>query len=276
MRVGLISGSGQFPLLFSRKAKAKGYRVFAVAHLKETDPELANLVDGIEWVHLGQVGKLIRFFKKNDVKQAVLMGAIKKTRMFRDIKPDLKILSLISALKDSQDDRLLRACADVLEKEGIKILASTFLLPELLAPEGCWTKRKPTAYDEQHIEFGWHMAKEIGRLDIGQCVVVGDFSVLAVEAIDGTDATIRRGGELANGGAVVIKVSKPNQDLRFDVPAIGTQTIETMSEVGARVLTVEAGKAVVFDREDMVNVADRLGITIVALSDTGHQTPNRV
>lgn len=268
MRVGLISGSGQFPLLFSRKAKARGYRVYAVAHIKETNPELENLVDGIKWLHLGQVGKLIRFFKKNNVNQAVMMGAIEKTRMFRDIKPDLKILSLIGALKNSQDDRMLRACADVLEKEGIEILASTFLLPELLAPEGCWTKRKPTKTEEQHIEFGWQMAKEIGRLDIGQCIVVGDGSVLAVEAVDGTDATIRRGGKLGNGGAVVVKVSKPNQDLRFDMPAIGAQTIQTMSEVGAKVLTVEAGKAVVFDREEMVNLADRMGVTIVARNDT--------
>ena len=268
MRIGLIAGSGQFPLLFSKKANAKGFRVYAVALINETDPELENLVDGIEWLHLGQLGKLIRFFKKNDVNQAVMMGAIEKTRMFRDIKPDLKILSLIGALKNSQDDRMLRACSDVLEKEGIEILASTFLLPELLAPEGCWTKRKPTKTEEQHIEFGWHMAKEIGRLDIGQCIVVGDGSVLAVEAVDGTDATIRRGGKLGNGEAVVVKVSKPNQDLRFDMPAIGAQTIQTMSEVGAKVLTVEAGKAVVFDREEMVNLADRMGVTIVARNDT--------
>lgn len=267
MRVGLISGSGQFPLLFSRKAKARGYRVYAAAHIKETSPELENLVDGIEWLHLGQMGKLIRFFKKNNVNQAVMMGAIEKTRMFRDIKPDLKILSVIGALKNSQDDRMLRACADVMEKEGIEILASTFLLPELLAPEGCWTKRKPTKTEEQHIEFGWQMAKEIGRLDIGQCIVVGNGSVLAVEAVDGTDATIRRGGKLGNGEAVVVKVSKPNQDLRFDMPAIGAQTIQTMSEVSAKVLIVEAGKAVVFDREEMVNLADRMGVTIVARSD---------
>jgi UDP-2,3-diacylglucosamine hydrolase len=267
MRIGLIAGSGQFPFLFSKKAKAKGYRVFAVAHLKETDPELGDLVDGIQWLHLGQLGKLIRFFKKHDVKQAVMMGAIEKTRVFRDIRPDLKILSIIGSLKNSHDDRVLRACADVLKKEGIEILASTFLLPEILAPEGCWTQRKPSPYEAEHIEFGWQIAKEIGRLDIGQCIVVGDGSVLAVEAVEGTDETIRRGGKLASGNAVVIKICKPDQDLRFDIPAIGLETIETMSTAGATVLTVEAGKAVVFDKEEMIRLADRHNISIVAIDD---------
>ena len=267
MRIGLIAGSGQFPLIFSEKAKAKGYRVFAVALIKETDPEIESLVEGIQWLHLGQLGKLIRFFKKNDVNQAVMMGAIEKTRMFRDIRPDLKLLSIIGSLKNSHDDRVLRACADVLNKEGIEILASTFLLPEILASEGCWTKRKPTTYEAQHIEFGWQMAKEIGRLDIGQCIVVGDWSVLAVEAVEGTDETIRRGGKLASGNAVVVKVCKPDQDLRFDIPAIGVQTIQTMSEVGATVLTVEAGKAVVFDKEEMIRLADQHNISVVAIDD---------
>ncbi len=266
MRIGLIAGSGQFPLIFSEKAKAKGFRIFAVAHIKETDPEIEGLVDGIQWLHLGQLGKVIRFFKKNGVNQAVMMGAIQKTRVFRDIRPDLKVLSIIRSLENSHDDRVLRACADVLEKEGIKILASTFLLPEILAPEGCWTRRKPTTYEKQHIEFGWQIAKEIGRLDIGQCIVVGDGSVLAVEAVEGTDEAIRRGGRLASGNAVVVKVCKPNQDLRFDIPAIGAQTIQTMSEVGATVLTIEAGRAVVFDREEMIDLADRHGIAIVALN----------
>jgi len=266
MRIGLIAGGGQFPLLFSKKARAKGYSVFAVAHIRETDPALGSLVDGIQWLHLGQLGKLIRFLKKNDVNQAVMLGTIRKSRMFRDIRPDLKVLSIIGALKDSHDDRVLRACADALKKEGIEVLASTCLLPEILAREGCWTQRKPTKYEAQQIEFGWKMAKEIGRLDIGQCIVVGDGSVLAVEAVDGTDETIRRGGRLANGRAVVVKVCKPNQDLRFDVPAIGKETIQTMSEVGATVLIVEAGKAVVFDRKEMVDLADRNGIAIVALT----------
>ncbi len=255
-------------MLFSKKAKAKGYRVFAVAHIKETDRALESLVEDIQWLHLGQIGKLIRFFKKNDVSQAVMMGAIEKTRLFRDIRPDLKIISLIGSLKNSHDDQTLRACADLLANEGIEILASTFLLPEILAPEGCWTRRKPTTYEEQHIEFGWRMAKEIGRLDIGQCIVVGDGSVLAVEAVEGTDETIRRGGKLANGIAVVVKVCKPDQDLRFDMPAIGMKTIETMSEAGASVLTVEADKAVVFDREEMIDLADHKGIAIVARKDT--------
>lgn len=265
MRIGLIAGGGQFPLIFSEKARAKGYSVFAVAHNQETDPALEKRVEGIQWLYLGQLGKLIRFFKKNDVRQAVMMGAIGKSRSLRNIRPDLKVLSIIAGLKDSHDDRVLRACADALKKEGIEILASTFLLPELLAPEGCWTQRQPTKYEKEHIEFGWKMAKEIGRLDIGQCIVVGDGSVLAVEAVEGTDEAIRRGAKLAGGAAVVVKVCKPDQDLRFDIPAIGVNTIQTMVETGATVLTVEADKAVVFDREEMIDLADRNGIAIVAL-----------
>ena len=150
------------------------------------------------------------------------------------------------------------------EKEGILIKASTFLLPDLLARKGCWTKRKPNRAENEDIKLGWHLAKEIGRLDIGQCVVVAGGSVLAVEAIDGTDATIKRGGLLARGDAVVVKVCKPDQDFRFDVPAIGVQTIKVMAASGAKVLVIEANKAVVFDRREMINTADELGISIVA------------
>lgn len=270
MRVGLISGSGQFPLIFSRKAKQRGYHVFAAAHINETDKNLESLVDGIEWLHLGQINRLIRFFKKNDVDQAIMAGAIKKTRMFKDIRPDRKAFSLVGALTNSHDDGVLRAFADLLEKEGIQILASTFLLPELLAPEGCWTRRKPSRFERQQMELGWGVAKAVGNLDIGQCVVVGGGSVLAVEAIDGTDETIRRGGRLGSGEAIVVKVCKPKQDVRFDMPAVGAKTIQTMSQSGVRALAVEAGKAVVFDREAMVELADHNQIAIVGMKGVNH------
>jgi len=197
LRIGLIAGGGQFPLIFSKSAKKKGFTIFAAAYIHEADPRLKEYVDEIEWVHLGQVKRLIRYFKLNHISEAVMIGTIQKTRMFSDVKPDTKAISLILGMKHTHDDGVLRAFAGALEKEGIKIRASTFLLPELLAPPGCWTKRKPNRSEISDIELGWRCAKEIGRLDIGQCVVVGGGSILAVEAIDGTDETIKRGRRLA-------------------------------------------------------------------------------
>ncbi len=263
-KIGLIAGSGQFPLIFSAVAKANGYDVYAVAHLKETDPALASQVAAVEWVHLGQIKRLIRFFKEHQVTEAVMMGAIKKTRMFTDIRPDTKALALVAAMRHTHDDGILRAVANLLEKEGIRIQPSTLLLPDILAAPGCWTRRQPSRDEMADIRLGWRLAKEIGRLDIGQCIVLASGSVLAVEAIDGTDATIRRGGPLGRGKAVVVKVCKPNQDLRFDIPAVGVGTIETMHNAGAKVLVMEAGRAVVFDREEMIARADRYGIAVVA------------
>ena len=266
-RIGLIAGSGQFPLIFSSKARRSGYEVFAAAFLKETDPALEADVSAIEWMHLGQVRRLIDFFKRNAVSQAVMLGAIRKTRIFSDVRPDAKAIAIIAGMRHTHDDALLRAFAGALEKEGILIQASTFLLPELLAPKGCWTRKKPRRSEKGDIALGWRIAKELGRLDIGQCAVVGRGSVLALEAIDGTDATIERGGRLGKGKAVAVKVCKPDQDLRFDIPAIGVQTIETMHRSGVQTLVVEAGKAVVFDRQEMTALADRCGVCILALED---------
>lgn len=267
MRIGLIAGNGQFPLIFANAAKQKGFLIYAAAYFKEADPALKNQVDGIEWFHLGQINRLIRFFKKNSVTKAVMIGGVRKTKIFSDIKPDTKAISLIAKLRTSHDDRILREFSNVLEKEGINILPSTFLLPELIARKGCWTRRKPSRSEKENISLGWKIAKEIGKIDIGQCVVMGNGSVLAVEAIDGTDATIRRGGALGHGQAIVVKVCKPIQDERFDMPAVGVQTIVTMSEAGARALAIEADKAVVFDREEMVALADRCGIAVIAITN---------
>ncbi len=264
-RIGLIAGSGQFPLIFIETAKKHGYAVYVAAHLKETDPVVEKNAEAVEWVHLGQIKRLIRFFKDHQVMEAVMLGAIKKTRMFRDVRPDTKALALIAGMRHTHDDGILRAFAGALEKEGIAIRPSTMLLPEILARPGCWTRRKPTDEEMADAKLGWGIAMEIGRLDIGQCIVVGGGSVLAVEAIDGTDATIQRGGRLGQGKAVVVKVCKPNQDVRFDIPAIGVKTIETMHQADATMLVVEAGRAVVFDREEMINLADRYGIAIMAV-----------
>ncbi len=265
MKIGLIAGSGQFPVVFSKAARSKGFSIYAVAYKGEAGKELETHVDVIEWIYLGQVERLIKFFHKNGIDQAVMLGAIGKTSMFSDVKPDAKAISLITKMADTHDDNLLRVFAGALEEEGICIQASTFLLPDIFAEKGCWTKRMPSEAETADMKLGFSIAKEIGYLDIGQCVVVGGGSVLAVEAIDGTDATIERGGKLGQGHAVVVKVSKPEQDLRFDVPAVGVQTIETMHGAGSTALAVESGKTIVFDKQEMVRQADQHDITIVGL-----------
>jgi DUF1009 family protein len=267
-RIGLIAGSGQFPILFAKAAREKGLPIYAVAYKEEADPALDEYTEALEWLYLGQLNRLIKFFQRHRVSQAVMMGAVRKTRMFTNVRPDIRALALFSKLRHTHDDALLREFADLLEKEGIQIKPSTMLLPDLLAPPGVWTRRKPSKSERRDIDTGWRIAKEIGRLDIGQCVVIKNGSILAVEAIDGTDATIQRGGVLANGEAVVVKVCKPHQDLRFDVPAVGLQTIETMHAAGARTLVIEAGKAVVFDRPALIERADAYKIAVVALDET--------
>lgn len=267
-RIGLIAGSGQFPIIFSRAAERQGLQVYAVAHLGETEPRLEGLVEAVRWIRLGQVKPLIEFFNTNGVKDAVMAGAITKTKMFLDVRPDMKALKVLATVNHTQDDGLLRAFAGELEKEGIIIRSATFLLSELLARKGCWTQRKPSKSEMADVRFGWRIVREIGRLDIGQTLVVRDGSVMAVEAIDGTDATIRRGGELGRKKTVVVKASKPNQDMRFDMPAVGVKTIQTMLDVKASVLAVEAGKTVVFDEEEMVSLADKHGIAIIAIEQS--------
>ncbi len=264
-RIGVIAGSGQFPIIFSKAARERGLKVYAVAHVGETDSRLETLVDAIRWVKIGQLKRLIAFFKENEVRDAVLAGAITKTKMFSGVRPDLKAMKILATMDHTLDDGLLRAFAGEIEKEGITIHPSTFLLPELLAKKGCWTRRKPTKSEMADVRFGWHIVKEIGRLDIGQTVVVRDRSVMAVEAIDGTDATITRGGKLGREKTVVVKASKPNQDMRFDMPVVAVKTIQTMSDVGASALAVEAGKTVVFEREEMIALADRDRITIIGI-----------
>lgn len=264
-RIGLIAGSGQFPGIFSKAARKRGVKVYAVAHVGETDTGLEPLVEAIRWIRVGQLRRLISFLKENSVSDAVMAGAITKTSVFSGVRPDLKALKLLATMDHTQDDKLLRAVADEMGKEGITIRPSTFLLPELLAEKGCWTRRKPSTSEMADVHFGRRIVKEIGRLDIGQAVVVRDRSVMAVEAIDGTDATIKRGGELGRKNTVVVKASKPSQDMRFDMPAVGVKTVQIMHDVGASVLAVEAGKTVVFDREEMVTLADRNGIAIIAM-----------
>ena len=264
--IGLIAGKGQFPLLFAQAARQQGAAVIAVAHRGETDPALAYLVAELHWIYVGQLGKIIRIFKAAGVRRAVMAGGISRGRLFREFRPDWRALSVIRRAGAGQDDRLLRAVADELESEGITIAPSTLFLDDLLAPPGQLSRRPPTPEELPDIDFGVQVAKELGRLDIGQCVVVRRQVVVALEAIEGTDATIRRGGALAGPGAVVVKVSKPDQDLRFDVPAVGLDTIATMPEVKAAVLAVEAGKTLIFDRPEMLKIADQAGIAVWGIS----------
>jgi len=262
--LGIIAGGGQFPLLVAGAAKKLGIHVVAVAHLGETDESLADIAQETEWIRLGQLGQLIKLLRKRGVSRAIMAGTIKKRRMFENIRPDIKGLSLISKLAVFHDDDILSAVSREFSKEGIEIVSSTEFLPDLIAPEGCLTKRRPTRDEREDIELGWKIAKEIGLLDIGQCVVVRQKTILAVEAIEGTDETILRGGRLGREKAVVVKVSKPKQDLRFDVPSVGPGTIETMSKVKASVLAVEAGKSLMFEREKMLSMADSQGISVIS------------
>lgn len=268
MKIGLIAGGGQFPLLFSKKALEKGYQIYAIGFKSETDERLVNSVDNFKWLYLGQVSKLIKYFREHDVTDVVMLGCINKTNIFKDVRPDFKALSFIAKTVRTHDDSVLTSFADLLLKEGIKVLPSTFLMPELISPRGCWTKRKPDKAEIIDIVQGWKLAKKIGQLDIGQCIVISNGTVLAVEAIDGTDATIKRGGALSHqNGAVVVKLSKPAQDLRFDLPSSGCQTIETMIESGAGVLVLEAEKSIAFDREEMIILADKHHISILGYTD---------
>lgn len=265
--IGIIAGGGQFPLLFIEAAHKAGRRVVVVAHKGETDDEVVRAADAVCWVKLGQLGKLISFFKQEGVGETVFLGTITKTQIFRDILPDLKGISLWNKIDRKQDDAILRAIAETLEIEGIKVLESTLYLRHLLFPIGVITKKKPSKKQRRDIEFGWQNARAIGKLDIGQCVVVRDCTVLAVEAIEGTDATILRGGALAKEKAVVVKVKKPGQDFRFDLPATGLTTIRSLQKVKGAVLAVEAGLSLIFDRELMVEEANKAGIVVVGVSE---------
>jgi UDP-2,3-diacylglucosamine hydrolase len=247
--LGLIAGGGQFPLIAADAARRRGLQVIAVAHLGETDPALSEKVDEIVWIKLGQLGHLIKTLKRSGARKTLLAGTIAKKKMFENIRPDLRGLAVMSRLAVFHDDDILRALAAELAKEEIEVVSSTLYLPDLVASPGCLTRRKPNRSEREDILFGWRVAKELGRLDIGQCVVVRKKTVLALEAIEGTDEAILRGGALGREKTVIVKVSKPHQDLRFDVPAVGIETVHTMARVKASVLTVEAGKTLIFDKK---------------------------
>lgn len=261
--IGIIAGSGLFPLRVAQAAREQGYRVVVVAHEGETLPELAGEADQIRWIRVGQINQLIKALQEAGVEEAVMAGGIRKTRLFRGGWPDFRAVKLLSRVGIKKDDALLRAVAEELAGEGIRIRPATDLLTALLTPVGPLTSRSPTLQEEEDIAFGWSLAKEIGRLDIGQCVVVKDRTVLAVEAMEGTDETIRRGGRLGGKGSVVVKVRKPRQDDRFDLPTVGPGTIKVMTEVEAAVLALEAGRSILLDKKMLLEEAEAGGIAVV-------------
>jgi DUF1009 family protein len=265
-RLGIIAGNGRFPLLVAQEARRQGCWVVAVGHQGETLPELEPLVDEIEWIRVGQIGRMIDRFQRSGVDEVVMAGGITKTRLFTEVRPDLRALMLLAKLRSKDDDAILRGLAAELERSGLMVGDSVHYLGPLLATPGPMTTRRPTAEEQADIDYGWEVAKAVGRLGIGQCIVVKHKVVLAVEATEGTDETIRRGGRLAHGGAIVIKVSKPGQDQRFDLPTIGPATITVMAEAGASVIAVEAGRSLLIDRDELLRKANELRISVIGVS----------
>jgi len=267
-RLGLIAGNGRFPLVFVKAAQAAGLDIVVVAHQGETQPEIAALVPQVTWVRVGELGKIIATFQQAGITQAVMAGGIHKAGAFAHFQPDQRGLAFISRLPSLKDDVILRGVAQELEEEGIIVVESTYFLAPLIPQEGVLTTHAPDEQQWADIRLGFSVAKEIGRWDIGQSVVVKRGTILAVEGVEGTTAAIRRGGELGGRGTVIVKVSKPQQDLRFDVPTVGPDTIAIMHEVQATTLAVEAGKTLMIDKLELLQAANLYGLSVVALRAT--------
>jgi len=263
--LGLIAGNGQFPVIFARAAKSKSFRVIAAAVVGDTLPLLKLFVDEIHWFKVGELKKLFEYFRQQGVQNVIMAGQVNPKNLFDEhLKLDEEFQKLYNALRDRKADTIFRAIAEKLKENGMELMDSTMLVEQYLAPKGTLTKRGPTLTELEDIEFGKSIAKAVGALDVGQTVVVKEKAIVAIEAMEGTDKTILRGGQIARQGAVVIKVSKPTQDNRFDIPVIGPQTIKSMIKSFARCLAVEAGKTLIIDRESCVRLADKAGICIVA------------
>ena len=277
-KLGLIAGNGRFPFLLLDAARAHGTEVVVAAIREETDPEMdtraaADAGVRVHWLSLGELSRLIEIFHKEGVTRAVMAGQVKHKQIFSSIRPDWRLAKLILNLRTRSTDMLLGAVAKVLEDEGIELMSSTAFLEPLLAEEGVLTRRAPDEEERRNIEYGLGVARALAGFDIGQTVVVAAQACVAVEAMEGTDATVERAGRLMaslEDGATtlerrltVVKVAKPKQDMRFDVPVIGTRTVETMTAAGASCLSVEAGRTLLFDRAALVKRADDAGIAIV-------------
>ncbi|MFP4070805.1 MAG: LpxI family protein [Desulfovibrionales bacterium] len=263
--LGIIAGQGQFPFLVARGAVKRGVTVVAAGFQGHTSPELEHAVSAFSMLKLGQLEKLISFFRRHGVRDVVFAGSIEKPRAL-DIRPDFRAFKLLMKIKSTNDGALLNGVAGELTKEGVRIVSPLMFVPELTMGEGVLGKRGPTASEQEDIAFGWAVGKELGRLDIGQTLVVKDRMVVAVEALEGTDATLKRAGELLGGkGGVVIKIFKPDQDSRIDQPAVGVTTIGVMRAAGLSCLAAEAGQGLFFDREASLKLADEAGICVIGV-----------
>ena len=263
--IGLIAGNRKFPFLFARAARDQGYKIVAAGIAGDTSPFLYFFVDQFQYFKVGELKRLFEYFRKNSVNQVIMAGQVNQDNLFNPaVKLDEEFQALRDALGDRKADTIFAAVADRLKKEGMTLLDSVFLLKKYLAPRGTLTKRGPSESELKDIEFGLTIAKLVGGIDIGQTVVIKEKAIVAIEAMEGTDRAILRGGGIARSGAVVVKTSKPAQDNRFDVPVIGPRTIQTMASVKATCLAIEAGKTLIIDREKTVSLANKAGICLVA------------
>lgn len=263
---GMIAGNGRFPFLVIEGARREGVEIAVAAIKEETDPQLERLVDRLEWISVGHLGRLIKFFKQEGVTHVIMAGQVRHVQIFKlNALPDLRMGRMLARLKLRNTDSLIGAVADELEGEGMKLIDSTTFLSPLMARGGVLTKRKPSRDEAANIEYGLHIARELARLDLGQTIVVKGQAVVAVEAMEGTDATMRRAAGLVRGRPLtVIKVAKPAQDMRFDVPVIGLETIEVMRECHVTAMSVTADRTLIFDKEEVLRKANQASIAIVA------------
>ena len=263
--LGILSGIGHLPVEVAKSAKSLGYEVIAVGVVPDIDTELAGSVDKYYDINIGKIGKIISTLKKHKVKKVTMIGKVTKEVLYKAgaIVPDLRAIKILATVPDRKDDTIMNAIVKEIEGEGIKVMDQTELIKPLLPQPGVLTKRKPTEAELADMEFGFTMAKAIGGLDIGQTVVVKNRAVMAVEAIEGTDACILRGGFLGKGGVIVAKAAKPSQDQRFDIPGFGTKTMESMIHAGATGIVIEAGNTLVVDRAKTIAMADEHNITIL-------------
>ena len=268
-RYGLIAGNGRFPFLVVEGARKLGEELSVVAIKEETDSAIEELVEDVVWVGIGKLGKMLSTFKERGINKVVMAGQVKHVQLFSGAIPDMKMVKMLWNLPRRNTDALIGGIAKTMEDEGIELIDSTHFVKDLLADEGVMSRRKPSGEEEENIEYGISVANQIAGLDLGQTIVVRGRACVAVEAMEGTDAVIKRAGELVKGKLAVIKVAKPNQDMRFDVPVIGVPTIETMLSAGAKCISVTAGKTLMFEREELLALADKNGICV-----TGHAETN--
>jgi len=265
-KYGLIAGNGKFPFLVLQAARSQGIEMVVAAIKEETFPEIEQHAKTVHWMSLGQLGKLIKTFKAEGVSDAIMAGQVKHKQIFSSIIPDLKMIQLLASLATKNTDSLIGGVAKMLEDEGIHLIDSTSFLRPLLPEPGVLTRRSPSEEEKRDLDYGYRIARELGRLDLGQSVAVSDGACVAVEAMEGTDAIIERAASLVNGRMLrVVKLAKPNQDLRFDVPVIGRGTVQLMARLKVSALAVEARKTLMIDRDDLIRDADAANITIVAV-----------